>query len=118
MADNTVPSIGPADSEARATIIYQMIQDRLFKSPETAPVPALEKIKKAAPRSEKNDENPEISMQPISSGYDTFLKFVVDDKNNDVTVYVVDRATHRIKRSIPPNEVNNLKAGDLLKLLA
>ena len=57
------------------------------------------------------------SLLPITNS-DTFLKFTVDKKTNDVTVYVVDRASHVVMRSIPPNEVNNLKAGDLLKLLA
>jgi uncharacterized FlaG/YvyC family protein len=49
---------------------------------------------------------------------DFSLEFQVDDATNDVTVYVVDRNSHEIIRTIPPEELNNLNPGDLLQMFA
>lgn len=116
----SIQAVGQGEGESRAAVIYQMFQNQLFKA--TTPVPAVqvekadktEKVEKPV-ASEKNEEKQ--SLLPITNS-DTFLKFMVDKKSNDITVYVVDRASNRVMRSIPPNDVNNLKAGDLLKLLA
>jgi uncharacterized FlaG/YvyC family protein len=42
----------------------------------------------------------------------------VNEETKQVTVYVVDRESKRVIRSIPPDELNNLQAGDLVELLA
>ncbi|MBN1536749.1 MAG: flagellar protein FlaG [Anaerolineales bacterium] len=47
---------------------------------------------------------------------DFTLEFQVDDTTNDVTVYVLDRNSHEVVRTIPPEELNNLNPGDLLQL--
>lgn len=114
MGENSIQSVGLADNEQRATIMYQLFQNQLFRTTETTPAAPPEKAEKTE-KTEKIEEKQ--SLLPITNS-DTFLKFTVDKKTNDVTVYVVDRASHTVVRSIPPNEVNNLKAGDLLKLLA
>jgi uncharacterized FlaG/YvyC family protein len=49
---------------------------------------------------------------------DVFLRFQVKEDTHDVTVYVVDRTSKRVVRTIPPEELNNLNSGDLLELLA
>jgi len=46
------------------------------------------------------------------------LEFQVDDTTNDVTVYILDRNSHEVVRTIPPEELNNLNPGDLLSLFA
>jgi uncharacterized FlaG/YvyC family protein len=59
----------------------------------------------------------EVSL-PLSTTGEVFLKFQVNKENNEVTVYVVDRASRRVLRTIPPEEMSKLQAGDLLELLA
>ena len=116
MGENSVQAVGTADGDQRAAIaMYQMFQNQLYKTSETV-TPAVPANKSEKP-AEKNPEKPPQGSIPITNS-DTFLKFMVDKKTNDVTVYIVDRATHKVMRSIPPTEVNNLRAGDLLKLLA
>lgn len=114
MGENVIQAVGQKDGDAsRAAVMYQMYQNQLYRSSsEPAPVPATEKNEKPA----KAEEKPSQNFLPVTSP-ETFLRFVVDEKSNDITVYVVDRASRRVMRSIPPNEVNNLKAGDLLKLV-
>jgi uncharacterized FlaG/YvyC family protein len=46
------------------------------------------------------------------------IHFRLDDKTNELTVFVVDRKTKRVLRSIPASELQKLNAGDLLKLTA
>jgi len=114
MGENVIQTVGQTDSETRAAVMYQMFQNQMYKSTNAAPAPQPEKSEKPA-QPEKVEEKQ--SLLPVTNS-DTFLRFMVDEKSNDITVYVVDRASQRVMRSIPPNEVNNLKAGDLLKLLA
>jgi uncharacterized FlaG/YvyC family protein len=115
MGESLIQSVGTADSEMRATVMYQMYQNQLFKTTDAAPAAPPVKTDKAS-KSEPTAEKPAQSLLPITNA-DTFLRIMVDEKSNDITVYVVDRASQRVMRSIPPNEVNNLKAGDLLKLM-
>ncbi|GEM_PF-1268992 len=119
MGENVIQSIGLADSDPMAGVMYQMAQNQLFKITAAAQAEQPEKVEKAEKpaKSEKAEEKPAQNLLPVTNG-DTFLRFMVDKKTHDITVYVVDRASKRVMRSIPPNEVNNLKAGDLLKLLA
>lgn len=49
---------------------------------------------------------------------DFSLEFQVDDSTNDVTVFILDRTSHEVVRTIPPEELNNLNPGDLLQLFA
>jgi uncharacterized FlaG/YvyC family protein len=55
---------------------------------------------------------------PITNNSNVFLKFKVDENSSNITVYVVDRETKRILRSIPPEDMNKLQTGDLLELIA
>ncbi len=116
MADMTLQGVGSADSEL-GTAMYQLFQNQLYKTSDTTAAAANQPVKEEiAAKTAKPDEKQQ-SLLPVTNS-DTFLRFMVDKKTNDITVYVVDRASRRIMRSIPPTDVNNLKAGDLLKLLA
>jgi hypothetical protein len=53
---------------------------------------------------------------PITNGGDVAVRFRVDRQTNDVTVFIVDRVSKRVLRSIPPEEVGKLQAGDLFEL--
>ncbi len=56
------------------------------------------------------------AIQPRNA--DVVLRFNVDRDTREVTVYVMDRASRQVLRTIPPDELSNLKAGDLIELLA
>jgi uncharacterized FlaG/YvyC family protein len=114
MGENVIQAVGQSDSETRVAVMFQLFQNQLYKSTNAAPASQPEKAEKPAAPEKVEDKQ---SLLPVTNA-DTFLRFMVDKKTNDITVYIVDRASNRIMRSIPPNEVNNLKAGDLLKLLA
>ena len=49
---------------------------------------------------------------------DIRLKYMLDAKTNEVTVYVLDRESEEVIRTIPPGELAKLCAGELLELFA
>ena len=61
----------------------------------------------------KADARPTL---PITNGGNVTIRFRVDSQTNQVTVFVVDRVSKRVLRSIPPEEVGKLLAGDLIEL--
>jgi uncharacterized FlaG/YvyC family protein len=55
---------------------------------------------------------------PIKDLNKVTIRFSVDDKTNNITVYVIDKASKRVLRAIPPEDLNKMAAGDLLQLMA
>lgn len=49
---------------------------------------------------------------------DVELRFIPDNDTNEVTVFVVDRTSKSVLRTIPPEEMGKLNAGDLLDFTA
>ncbi|MDD5370980.1 MAG: flagellar protein FlaG [Anaerolineaceae bacterium] len=56
-------------------------------------------------------------VQPVLNG-DLRLRFVVDPQTQEVTILMIDRATKKVVRAIPPSELARLKEGDLVDLLS
>lgn len=56
--------------------------------------------------------------QGASSPSNVSIHFRLDDNTHELTVFVVDRKTKRVIRSIPASELHKLQAGDLLQLTA
>jgi hypothetical protein len=72
--------------------------------------------KPAGPKSEPAPQT-EAKPQAASGGFsDVRLKFQVDEKTNEVTCMVIDKSSHRVIRTIPPDELKNLREGDLVQL--
>jgi hypothetical protein len=44
------------------------------------------------------------------------LQFEIDAETQDVTVLILDKASQKVLRTIPPEEMTKLQAGDLLEL--
>jgi uncharacterized FlaG/YvyC family protein len=126
MADNLLPTVGaivPIGESAEAA--------RMVRLPGEAPQAKFEAVLgQAEARPEVEPENkPESKAKDkaseagkMSSNPDAFnnvrLHFRVDPKTHEVTVLMVDKATHRVVRSIPPEELGKLKEGDLVELFA
>jgi len=63
-------------------------------------------------------------LQQVQSGKsqlsmrDVELKFVTDTATHTMMVFVIDRASGNVLRSIPPEEMEKLSVGDLLEIAA
>jgi uncharacterized FlaG/YvyC family protein len=58
----------------------------------------------------KNESGESVSLANVS------IHFRVDEKTNKITVFLVDRQTKKVLRSIPASELQKLQIGDLLKI--
>lgn len=74
--------------------------------------------KPAASESDTNVKPIEVHSSQGENYSNVSIHFRLDDKTNELTVFVVDRKTKRVLRSIPASEMHKLQAGDLLKLTA
>lgn len=59
-----------------------------------------------------------IESKPNGSLSNISIHFRVDDETNDVTIFLVDRKTKKVLRSIPASELQKMQVGDILKLTA
>lgn len=94
-------------------------QDRAMAAP--VQMQMSTQVKAAEPKKAvgSSDEAKVETARPnsIMSG-NVRLKFVVDEKSNDITVLVVNRETQEVVRTIPPEELRDYQDGDLLSLFA
>jgi len=61
-------------------------------------------------------ESPTASAPLVGNASNVALQFRVDAKTKDVTVFVVDRSSKKVLRSIPASELAKLSSGDLVSL--
>jgi uncharacterized FlaG/YvyC family protein len=71
-------------------------------------------------QSKSSISEPEKSKNslPVTNNSEVSLKFQIDEETHIINVFIIDRASNRVLRAIPPEELNKLKAGDLLQMLA
>jgi hypothetical protein len=111
MSENPYPQIGKAELDL-AKIFEQAGQVRATQ-PENTPQPAS-MPGQAGPEGKGSTElRPERFTNPLGN---ISLHFKVDSETNQITVMILDKATRRVLRTIPPDEVTKLQAGDLLSL--
>ena len=60
----------------------------------------------------------EAAKAAVSSPLDINLRFRIDQKTQDVTVFLLNQHTREVIRTIPPSELAKLKPGDLVNLFA
>lgn len=107
MNDMNVSPISAAEKNVANSNLAQINQDRV-----------IEKTSERQPVEERTSEVANMNDQPVNSLKDVELKFVPDVSTNEVTVFVVDRTSKSVLRTIPPEELKKLDSGDLLKITA
>lgn len=109
MNDTTIKSISAvqqSDGSALSKSLTLVQTETVIETRSTAA--RQEKIRIEA----KNKSSEAGSLTNVS------IHFRVDDKTSEVTVFLVDRKSKKVLRSIPASELQNLQIGDLLKLTA
>jgi hypothetical protein len=89
--------------------------------PAAEPIPAVRQaavVYREILAAARKPEPIEAEPPPQARRSDVVLRFNVDRDTREVTVYVMDRASRQVLRTIPPDELNKLNAGDLIELLA
>jgi len=128
---NSISSVRPADSgpvaqpdsgansrqQAKFTLQQPQV-DVVIQA--KAQVEATAVSRQAAQADQKKTAQPAATNQsfPLNNSSAVSIHFRVDEKTKDVTVFVVDRKSKKVLRTIPASELSKLSAGDLLKLTA
>lgn len=101
-----ISGIQQSDGSALAKALTTTQLEMATPQPRPAAVTRQEK-----PQVESRQESTEVnSLANVS------IHFRVDDKTSNVTVFLVDRKSKKVLRSIPASELQKLQIGDLLKL--
>lgn len=105
--------------------IFTSPQPQVYNPPPTAQTPAqsVNQVQANAsvqpPQPEKKTETPAQAPKPTSGmTADINLRFKINEETQDVTVFMLNRTTREVIRTIPPNELQKLQPGDLISLFA
>lgn len=114
MSDNITSPASSVDlslaaSQAGMASYVQASSGRSFN------VEGVEPARSSEAKSAKEPNSEAAVVNPLA---DFTLEFQVDETTNDVTVYILDRNSREVVRTIPPEKLSNLNPGDLLQLFA
>jgi hypothetical protein len=129
MADSIQPlkSVGSPTEGAELALTRRTAATPAFSMSATSEAYRLEAASRvdahpkpeAAPKTDAAPKSDEAPATPLASPFqNVHLKFKVDPKTNEVTVMMVDNASKRVVRTIPPDELRQMHEGDLVQLMA
>lgn len=112
MSYEQVPKISSSEMERQVSVAAVAIQQQ-----QAAPVAQLQQPAKPVEQKaeEKKAEGPKQSAVLTS---EVRLKFIVNENTHDITILVVDRASKKVIRSIPPEEMGTFQQGDIFDYFA
>ena len=87
----------------------------LPKSQVKTPVETASEQDKSPKKAESETEQANSSSNVSTN---VSVHFRVNNETNELTVFVIDRSSHRVLRSIPISELQKMPAGELVKLAA
>jgi hypothetical protein len=67
------------------------------------------------PKSAVKQQEAKAAYAAPSGGNGTRLQFRVDEKSNDVTIMIMDKATDKVIRTIPPEAIKDIPVGQLME---
>lgn len=113
MSENGIPDVGRVELD----VALRRNQAGAAQAPNMAAKNATDGVAargvtKGAEAAQPTKEEQSNSLVDIS------LKFQVDAETQDVTILILDRASRRVVRTIPPEEMSSLDPGELLQLFA
>jgi uncharacterized FlaG/YvyC family protein len=78
----------------------------------------LIQTRQAASHAENTQPEAKVETEARQTGglENVSIHFRVDDETNAVTIFLVDRKSRKVLRSIPASELQKMQIGDLLKL--
>jgi uncharacterized FlaG/YvyC family protein len=127
MAENLLPTVGPVapigDNAEAARVARPLGETHAAKFDaaltQAEAKPEVKAELKPEPKTKEQIAAEAPKLVPSQEAYHNVrLHFRVDPKTHEVTVLMVDKASHRVIRSIPPEEIGKLKEGDLVELFA
>ncbi len=103
MSDNSITPI--------SNVSLPAVSATLPKSQVKAPV-------EVASEQDKPAKKLDTETEQVGSSTNVSVHFRVNNETNELTVFVIDRSSHRVLRSIPISELQKMPSGELVKLAA
>ena len=109
MSDNLLQSVDRAGFD-----LQNRVSRSGFASAEQVESSKAKKTDQQQPvQSGKSGESQGLSIGSLSN---ISLQFKIDSKTNVITVLILDKASRKVIRTIPPDELADLRQGDLVEL--
>jgi uncharacterized FlaG/YvyC family protein len=93
------------------------VREQVVQASTSEPQPAEAKAAEANTKSAATPPE-EVANESASHLPNINVRFRIDQKTNDVTVFLLDQQTQQVIRTIPPGELTKLTPGDLVNLFA
>ena len=117
MSDNMISSMGKVELDR---VLAQAPAQQEPVAQPAARQQAVDKVAAASAQAESKVQDRSSAEQKgakaANSMTDVSLKFRVDAKTNEVSILILDRASRKVLRTIPPDEMNRMNPGELLEL--
>ncbi len=96
----------------------QQTENSMLSKLTAAQTEMLIQTRQAASRAENPQPEAKVETEARQTGglENVSIHFRVDDETNAVTIFLVDRKSRKVLRSIPASELQKMQIGDLLKL--
>jgi uncharacterized FlaG/YvyC family protein len=119
MSDNFLPSMSRIELDLSASA--QVSQPQSTQGPQAGANNTRGTEEAAAPRSESgqraNDPKVDVKEGKQPNPFnDISLQFKVDPKTEKVTILILDRASDKVVRSIPPEDIDKMSPGEIMQL--
>ena len=131
MSDNYLGSIGGVKPEISATTVQaaqaaQSVQQvQAVQQNQIQQGAQSQQINAKTQNAEKTNQPSNINEKPAketketqskkSNLYNTSLRFKVDNETNEVTLLIVDKASEKVIRTIPPEAIKDIPPGELFQ---
>ena len=112
-------SVGPTEPVAGQASLPVYTDNKAAEAQSTARAAAVPANASAAgPAQAKSAPAADARKTSAPSPSEINVRFRVDEKTRDVTVFMLNRATREVIRTIPPGELAKLSPGDIVNLFA
>ena len=130
MSDNPVSNVSRIDpasiqvSQVQASQVQDtqaqanQIQGSQAQGSQTTKDATATKAQDGVKKETSTEQTKKVAGTENTLGRKTNLKFHVDPKTHEVTVWIMDRATNKVVSTIPPNKIKDVPPGDLLEYTA
>jgi uncharacterized FlaG/YvyC family protein len=118
MSDQLIAQVGNTHADMATRIIQQSQAASASTVQEsTQTVDKGQAVRRVEESEENKSKQPKSESQNTGAkSVDVFLKFQVDDQTDQLTIFVLDRSTKKVIRTIPAEELSKMSAGQLVEL--
>lgn len=115
MSDNPLTNVGRVDLD----LASRAAKPETVQTNGPAPARTQSSGEGDSPQTGAGQKAKDSKPEKVASALaDVSLKFQIDAKTNDVTIFILDKVSRQVVRTIPPDDMKKMGPGELLELFA